>query len=68
MVSDKKREAYRVCNKRYYERHKKEILEKKEKIYCECCKKTMYKYYFDTKHKNLSRHIRNFKEQCHLQS
>jgi len=59
---EKKLQTYRNCNRRYYKRHREEILANKPKKYCKYCEKTMYTYYYLTKHVNLDKHINKKKE------
>jgi hypothetical protein len=57
--SDKLIECYRRNSKRYYERHRDNILANKSKTFCEYCNKQMYTFYYNDKHKHTKRHIKN---------
>lgn len=61
--SDKLIECYRRNSRKYYERHKEEILSKMPKVYCEYCKKELYESYYHSKHVKTKKHITNEQQQ-----
>lgn len=59
MVDERRAESYRRNNKKYYKRHREEILANKPKKYCKYCDKLMYEYYYENKHVLLPKHVKN---------